>query len=242
MSDSIFDNLKEILGKIADAAKKAGRNPDEVELIAVSKGQSPEAMAEVIDAGHFTFGENRVQEAKIKIPMLSNKARWHLIGHLQSNKVRQALPLFDRIQSVDSLDLAHQINRIAGELGLFPKILLEINVAGEASKFGFKYETLRAEMEKLLSLDRLALDGVMAIPPFAPDPETSRPYFARLREWRDALSQEFRVPLPILSMGMSNDYTVAIEEGATMVRVGTALFGERKVKTWKPPVSEGAED
>jgi len=240
MTESISDNLQKILNNIAEAAKKVGRNPNEIELIAVSKGQSPEAIAEVIQAGHFLFGENRVQEAKIKIPMLSNKARWHLIGHLQSNKVRQALPIFDRIQSVDSLDLARQINRIAGELGLFPKVLLEINVAGEATKFGFKYETLRAQMEELLALDRLAIDGLMAIPPFTPDPEKARPYFARLREWRDAISEEFRVPLPILSMGMSNDYPIAIEEGATMVRVGTALFGERKVKTWKPEVP--AED
>ena len=130
------------------------------------------------------------------------------------------------------------MNRIAGELGLFPKVFLEVNVAGESSKFGFKPEALRATMEELLTLDRVAIDGLMTIPPFAPEAEASRKYFAALRELRDRLAQEFRAPLPELSMGMSGDFPVAIEEGATFVRVGTALFGERRGKAWKPVAAE----
>jgi pyridoxal phosphate enzyme (YggS family) len=200
----------------------------------VCKTQSPETILEALDAGQLLLGENRVQEAKAKMPLLPSRARWHLIGHLQSNKVRQALPAFERIHAVDSLELARDINRVASELGLFPKILLEVNVAGEASKFGFKPDALRACAEELLTLDRVAIDGLMAIPPFALDAESSRGYFVLLRECRDRLSSEFHVPLPELSMGMSGDFTVAIEEGATFVRVGSAIFGPRKGKAWKP--------
>ena len=182
---------------------------------------------EVIDAGHLLFGESRVQEARAKIPLLPAKTRWHFIGHLQKNKIRQALPLFELFHGVDSLELARDIDRIAEECGARPRILLEVNLAGEASKFGFKPDTLRGELEDLLALNRLQIDGLMTIPPFAEEAEASRKYFAGLREFRDKLQEEFRVDLGELSMGMSNDFAVAIAEGSTMVRVGTAIFGER---------------
>ena len=238
MNLSVFENLQIVREKMAEAAGKAERPLEGIELIAVSKTQSPEAIMEVIDAGQLLLGESKVQEAKVKLPLVPSRARWHLIGHLQSNKVRQALPIFERIHSIDSLDLARDVNRIAAELGLFPKILLEVNMAGEGSKHGFKPEALRACMEELLTLDRVAIDGLMAIPPFASESESSRKYFVALRELRDRLSGEFRVPLPELSMGMSGDFCVAIEEGSTMVRVGTAIFGDRRGKAWKPILSE----
>jgi hypothetical protein len=183
---------------------------------------------EAVDAGHLVFGESKVQEARAKIPLLPLNIRWHFIGHLQKNKIRHALPLFEIIHSVESLELARAIDRIAQEDGLHPRILLEVNVAGEGSKFGFKASTLRSELESLLLLPRLSIEGLMCIPPLAEEAETSREYFVELRELRDALEQEFEVNLPHLSMGMTNDYSVAVEEGATLVRVGTAIFGERK--------------
>ena len=234
------ENLEMIRAQIAEAAARSGRNADAITLVAVSKTHTPEAILEAVDAGQLLFGENRVQEARAKMPLLPSRLRWHLLGHLQSNKIRQALPVFERMHGIDTLALARDLNRIAGELGLFPKVFLEVNVAGESSKFGFNPDALRAAMEELLTLDRVAIDGLMTIPPFAPEAESSRRYFAALRELRDRLSSEFRVPLPELSMGMSGDFAVAVEEGATFVRIGTALFGERRGKAWKP-VSAGME-
>ena len=230
----IADRLATVHSAIAAAASRSGRAPAEIELVAVSKTHPPDAIRAAIDAGQRVFGESRVQEARAKIPLLPGHARWHFIGHLQKNKIRHALGLFELFHGVDSLDLARDFNRIAGEAGAFPHVLLEINVAGEATKFGFLPEKLRAQMEDLLTLDRLAIDGLMCIPPPQPDAESARKYFVALREWRDRLQSEFRVPLPRLSMGMSGDYAVAIEEGATLVRVGTAIFGERSGKAWKP--------
>ena len=232
------ENLEMIRAQIAEAAARSGRSADAITLVAVSKTHSPEAILEAVDAGQLLFGENRVQEARAKMPLLPSRLRWHLLGHLQSNKIRQALPVFERMHGIDTLGLARDLNRIAGELGLFPKVFLEVNVAGESSKFGFNPDALRAAMEELLALDRVAIDGLMTIPPFAPEAESSRRYFAALRELRDRLSSEFRVPLPELSMGMSGDFAVAVEEGATFVRIGTALFGERRGKAWKPVSAE----
>ena len=234
----IAKNFEAIRVQIAEAATRSGRNAEDVTLIAVSKTHSPETILEAVDAGQLLFGENRVQEARSKMPLLPSRLRWHLIGHLQSNKIRQALPAFERLHGIDTLELARDVNRVAGDLGLCPKEFLEVNVAGESSKFGFKPEALRTAMEELLTLDRVCIDGLMTIPPFATEPEASRCYFAALRELRDRLAQEFRAPLPELSMGMSGDFGVAIEEGATFVRVGTALFGERRGKAWKPVASE----
>ena len=182
------------------------------------------------DAGQLIVGESRVQESRLKIPLLPAAVRWHFIGHLQKNKIRHALPLFELFHSVDSLALAEDIERIAEEEGMRPRVLLEVNVAGEGSKIGFAPEKLRAEMEMLLRFGRVEIEGLMAIPPLAAEPEQTRPYFAGLRELRDALEREFAVRLPQLSMGMSSDYPVAVEEGATLVRVGTAIFGERSAK------------
>ena len=234
----ISANLESVRSQIAQAAARAHRDAQAITLIAVSKTHSPETILEAVDAGQLVLGENRVQEARAKMPLLPSRVRWHLIGHLQSNKIRQALPAFERIHSIDSVELAREVDRIAGELGLFPKIFLEVNVAGESSKFGFKPEALLANLEELLTLERVAIDGLMTIPPYDPDPEASRKYFAALRELRDRLADEFRAPLPELSMGMSGDFAVAIEEGATFVRVGTAIFGERKGKAWKPVAAE----
>ena len=228
MQAAISENLAHVLSAISDAARQAGRSPDSVRLIAVSKTHPVEAIQEAIEAGQLTFGENRVQEAQPKISALPAKLHWHLIGHLQSNKARLALPLFELIHGVDSLELLDHINRVAGDLGLFPRLLLQVNVAAEASKFGFAPGQLLDLLEEIVKFDRVQIDGLMTIPPLAPAAEHSRRYFVTLRELRDKLAAEFRFPLPELSMGMSNDFRVAVEEGATMVRVGTAVFGERR--------------
>jgi PLP dependent protein len=225
--NSIAENLERVRAQIADAASKAGRAGGEITLVAISKTHDAEKVHEAYQAGQILFGESRVQEARIKIPELPSTIRWHFVGHLQKNKIRQALPLFELIHSVDSLALAQDTNRIAEEEGMHPRVLLEVNVAGEGSKFGFKPETLRAEMETLLALPRLSILGLMTIPPLADEAEASRKYFVQLRELRDQLQTEFHVDLAQLSMGMTNDYLVAVEEGATLVRVGTAIFGER---------------
>jgi len=225
---NIETNLNRVRNEIARAAEVSGRSMTEIELVAVTKTHTAEIVREAIDAGQTLFGESKVQEARVKIPLLPSNLRWHFIGHLQKNKVRHGLPLFELIHSVDSLDLAQAIDRIAHEDGLHPRILLEVNVAGEGSKFGFKATTLRAELESLLMLPRLSIEGLMCIPPLTEEAETSRKYFVELRELRDALEKEFQVKLPQLSMGMTNDYRVAVEEGATLVRVGTAIFGERR--------------
>jgi PLP dependent protein len=225
---AISENLAHVLSVISDAARQTGRSPDSVRLIAVSKTHPVEVVQEAIEAGQLTFGENRVQEAQPKISALPAKLHWHLIGHLQSNKARLALPLFELIHGVDSLELLDHINRVAGDLGLFPRVLLQVNVAAEASKFGFAPGKLLDLIEEIVKFDRVQIDGLMTIPPLAPAAEHSRRYFVTLRELRDKLAAEFRFPLPELSMGMSNDFRVAVEEGATMVRVGTAVFGERR--------------
>src|SRR6266568_17560 len=223
----IAENLARVREQIAQAAAKARRAVDEIELVAITKTHPAEKVREAIEAGQNLFGESRVQEARAKIPELPSNLRWHFVGHLQKNKIRHALPLFELIHSVDSLALAEDINRIAEEDGLHPRVLLEVNVAGEGSKFGFGPDKLRAEMEELLALPRLSILGLMTIPPIADEAEASRKYFVELRELRNRLQTEFHVDLAQLSMGMTQDFAVAIEEGATLVRVGTAIFGER---------------
>ncbi len=223
----IHDNIENVKSKIAAALSQAGRQDCDVELLAVSKTFPVEIIREAVDAGLRMFGENKVQEILSKQPLLPANLRWHLIGHLQSNKIRKILPAVDVIQSVDSLALAQDINRIAAELGLFPMVYLEVNVAAEASKFGFAPTALESQIEDLFKLDRLEIQGLMCIPPPAPDAEGSRPYFVFLREFRDRLEQLTGTPFPALSMGMSHDYEVAIQEGATVVRVGSAIFGGR---------------
>jgi len=225
--EEIATNLARVLDQIAAATAKAGRSVDKVELVAVTKKQDAEKIHAAAEAGQLLFGESRVQEARVKIPLLPSRLRWHFIGHLQKNKIRHALPLFELFHGIDSLALAEEMERIADEEGMQPRVLLEVNVAGEASKHGFAPEALRRDLEALISLGRLTIEGLMTIPPFAPEAEPSRRYFAALRELRDELESEFKIGLPRLSMGMSGDFPVAIEEGATMVRVGSAIFGSR---------------
>ena len=226
-SEDILSNLERVRSQIADAAKKSGRSIGEIELIAISKTHEAEKVRAALDAGQQVFGESRVQEARAKIPLLPSSARWHFVGRLQKNKIRHALPLFELFHSVDSIELAREMNRIADEEGLHSRVLLEVNVAGEGSKIGFAPDSLRAEMETLLELPRLSIEGLMTIPPITIEAEASRKYFSALRDLRDQLTTEFHVKLPHLSMGMSGDFSVAIEEGATLVRVGTAIFGKR---------------
>jgi pyridoxal phosphate enzyme (YggS family) len=238
--NSIVENLEQIREQIARAAAKSGRSTDDVELVAITKTHPAEKVREAIEAGQTLFGESRVQEARVKIPQLPSSIRWHFVGHLQKNKIRHALPLFEMIHSVDSLALAEDINRIASEEGLHPRVLLEVNVAGESSKFGFSPEKLRHQMEALLALPRLSILGLMTIPPLAQQAEASRKHFVQLRELRDHLQTEFRVDLAQLSMGMTQDFPIAIEEGATLVRVGTAIFGARKIRKVDLKIAHGS--
>jgi PLP dependent protein len=230
MEARIAENLEMVRAAISQAEQASDRAPGRVELIAVSKTHPPEVIQEAVSAGQLVFGENRVQEAKAKIPELPSKLRWHLIGHLQSNKVRVALGLFEMIHGVDSVELLGEIESSAKKLGVFPKVLLQVNVSGESSKFGFSPEGLLRQMEAILQVDRVEILGLMTMPPLAPRAEDSRKYFVRLRELRDRIEKEYRILLPHLSMGMSGDFRVAVEEGATLVRVGTAIFGERGPK------------
>jgi pyridoxal phosphate enzyme (YggS family) len=219
---TIADNIKVIGQRIQLAAERAGRHGSEIVLISVSKAIEPGRIEEALRAGQTIFGESKVQEARAKIPLVSSRARWHLIGHLQTNKARDAVALFDVIHSVDSLKLGEELNKWAERAGKTQAVLLEVNVSGEASKFGLKPEDLESTLKGVDQLPRLEVRGLMTVAPYAEDAAAARPYFRRLRELRDGLG------LQELSMGMSHDFEVAIEEGATMVRIGTAIFGERE--------------
>lgn len=225
------ENLTRIRSRIDQACERSGRQPDSVRLMAVSKNQSPELVAQAASAGLTLFGENRIQEAKVKIPLCPSQLEWHFIGHLQSNKSRDAVSLFHVVQGVDSLALAEELQKQTLKQARSLPILLEVNVAGESSKFGWNPDRLLAELLQLNALNRLEVHGLMTIAPYAVDPEQVRPIFRRLRELRDRCTDLLGAPLPVLSMGMSGDLEVAIEEGATLVRVGTALFGERPRRT-----------
>ena len=210
-----------------DATHRVGRQVSDVRLVAVSKTYPPAVIQEAWNAGQHVFGENRVQDALPKIAELPAEAEWHFIGHLQSNKIRKALPAFTLIHGVDNLELAQQINRIAGEMGLTANILLEINVSGEASKFGFSPTDLRQNLEDLLCLPNIRINGLMTMAPYSEDPELARPVFSKLRILRDELAAKTGQSLRELSMGMSGDFEVGIEEGATIVRIGSSIFGHR---------------
>ena len=225
------ENLTRIRSRIDQACERSGRQPDSVRLMAVSKNQPPERVAEAASAGLTLFGENRIQEAKVKIPLCPGQLEWHFIGHLQSNKSRDAVSLFQVVQGMDSLALAEELQKQALKQARSLPILLEVNVAGESSKFGWNPDRLLTELLQLNALNRLEVHGLMTIAPYAVDPEQVRPIFRRLRELRDRCTDLLGAPLPVLSMGMSGDLEVAIEEGATLVRVGTALFGERPRRT-----------
>ena len=231
----LASNIAELQKRIGAACARAGRVAGSVTLMAVSKTHPPAAVAEAAAAGLRVFGESKIQEARLKIPQCPGHLRWHFIGHLQSNKCREAVELFSMIQGVDSLALAREINKRADQAAKTMPVLLEVNVAGEASKFGYQPEALLAEWAELNALSRLEIHGLMTIPPYATDPEKARPHFRRLRELKGRCEELLGAPLPQLSMGMSGDFEVAIEEGATIVRIGTALFGKRQyaaAKAW----------
>lgn len=213
--------------RIAAACGRAGRDPSTVSLMGVSKNHPPAAVAEAVRGGLRLFGENRIQEAKAKIPGCATGLEWHFIGHLQSNKVRDAVDLFQVVQGVDTLDIAEALAKQAAKRDRTLAVLLEVNVSGEPSKFGWDPDRLLETLPALGRIPRLEFRGLMTIAPYAEDPERARPVFRRLRELRDRCSDVLGVPLPVLSMGMSGDMEVAIEEGSTLVRIGTALFGER---------------
>jgi len=220
-------NLTAIRDRIQAACDRAGRELSTVTLVAVTKGQPPEAVNAAAELGLNLFGENRVQEAKAKIPLCAGRLRWHMIGHLQSNKCRDAVELFEMIQSVDSLALAREINKRAAQAARTLPVLLEVNVSGEASKFGYGPEALLAELKQINDLPQLEIHGLMTMAPWTPEPEKVRPVFRWLRELKAQCEEILGAPLPHLSMGMTGDFEVAIEEGATIIRIGTALFGVR---------------
>lgn len=224
---SIASNLAEIHASISAACARGQRPVDSVQLLVVSKTFPAADVAEAARHTQPIFGESRVQEALEKIPQLSKDYQWHFIGHLQSNKVRKILPLLTAIHSVDSLDLARQIDRIAQELHLRPTVYLQVNVARDEAKFGFSPEEIREHLPTLLSLTSLEIVGFMTIPFAVETPEDARPHFAALRKLRDELEITAGRKFPGLSMGMSDDFPVAIEEGATIVRVGSRIFGRR---------------
>jgi pyridoxal phosphate enzyme (YggS family) len=225
--ETLSERIAAIRQRIAAAATRSGRDPQSVSLVAVAKTVPPDIINEAVNAGQTLFGENRVQEAKLKMPQVSGSARWHFIGHLQSNKVRDAVELFEMIQSVDSLLLAHEISKRARQAGKQMPILLEVNVASEATKFGFSPDTALAAVPEINKLPNLELHGLMCIPPPVKDVNDARPYFRKLVALKKKIEDTHGIPLQHLSMGMSHDYETAIEEGATMVRVGTAIFGNR---------------
>jgi pyridoxal phosphate enzyme (YggS family) len=225
------DNIAAIKDRIILAAERSGRQAEDVKLVAVSKTVDAGAVREAIKAGIRVFGENRVQEARDKIEILRFEAsnqdlEWHLIGHLQRNKAKHAVGMFELIHSVDSMALADELQRQADKAGRAQRILVEVKLSEEDTKAGVAEKDLAALVEHISGLKELALEGLMMMPPFFGNPEEARPYFRRLRELRDEL-QNKSFNLPELSMGMSNDFEVAIEEGSTLVRVGTAIFGER---------------
>lgn len=237
---TISDNIAQVRERIASAARRAGRSPDDVALVAVTKTHSVSTIEAALAAGVVDCGENRVQEAEAKIPLLPPEAaRWHLIGNLQRNKARRAAQLFDMVHSIDSVRLAEALDRAVSEATPSRRlpVLLEINVAGEASKAGFwvprgrenqvAYGELREAAGRIAALPSLEIHGLMTVAPFLDDPEQVRWVFSALRRLRDALRQDFGIELAQLSMGMSDDFEVAIEEGATIVRIGRAIFGDR---------------
>ena len=226
MAETLRDRLLHVRDRIAAAAARVGRDPSSVTLVAVSKTMPVEVIQEGLAAGITILGENRVQEARDKIASLPGRATWHLVGHLQTNKSKLAVELFELIHSLDSLKLAEALDRHGQEAGKVVRCLVEVNLGGEESKSGTTEEGVRPLLEAAGRLARLKIEGLMTIPPFLAEPDQVRPYFRRLRNLRDKLEGE-GFHLAELSMGMTHDFEVAIEEGATMVRIGTAIFGAR---------------
>jgi pyridoxal phosphate enzyme (YggS family) len=240
MENRLSKNIKNIYKRIAHAAMRAGRDPHDVRLIAVTKNVEADVVVKALEIGLRDFGENRVQEFREKLSDVRNllavppggsfkgyRPRWHLIGHLQKNKAKMAIELFDLIHSVDSEELAEIVNRLAEKINKKQRILIQVKLSDEESKYGILQEKVLVLLNRLREMRHLKVEGLMTIPPFFEDPEKVRPYFRELKAIRDNAGA-MGFSLRELSMGMSNDFEVAIEEGATMVRVGTAIFGERK--------------
>jgi hypothetical protein len=224
----IAANLNNVRQRVAAACARAGRDPSSVTLVTVSKGHPADVVRAAADLGVFLFGESRVQEAKIKISQCPGRLQWHLIGHLQSNKCRDAVHFFAMIQSVDSLALAREINKWAEKSAKTMPVLLEVNVAGESSKFGYSPENLLLELKEINALPKIEVHGLMTVAPWTPEAEKVRPVFRRLGELKRQCEEILGAPLPHLSMGMTGDFEVAVEEGATMIRLGSAVLGPRK--------------
>ncbi len=229
--NGLIERISDILKRISRAAMRSGRDPGEIKLIAVTKTVPVEVIKEAIDAGLRVFGENRVQEAKEKIPVISSgfpdiQIEWHMIGHLQKNKAKYAVRLFDLIHSVDSFELMDEINRHAQRIGKIQDILIEVKLSPEATKHGIQREKLLSLLEYSKGLKNIKVSGLMTIPPLSEDPSHSRTYFRELRTLLEK-SRESGFNLNELSMGMSDDFEIAIEEGATMVRIGRSIFGNR---------------
>jgi hypothetical protein len=232
IADVLLDNIKNVFRKISSAAIRSGRSPFDIKLVAVTKTIAVERIKEAIDLGLRVFGENKVQEAKGKISTMrseipDSEVEWHLIGHLQKNKAKFAVELFDLVHSLDSVGLAEEIDKYAGKAGKIQRVLIQVKLSGEQTKSGVAREDLMDLIGTVSGMSYLKLEGLMTLPPFYNDPEMARPYFRELRELRDAAERK-GYQLPELSMGMTNDFEVAILEGATMVRIGTAIFQERR--------------
>jgi pyridoxal phosphate enzyme (YggS family) len=230
MEVDIAANINTVKKRIAIAAAKCNRSPDTIKLLAVTKTVSPSAIVEAIDAGITMFGENYVQEAKEKVAIIGPRAQWHMIGHLQTNKAKYAINLFNYIHSVDRMDLAWELDKKALLAGHKMNILIEVNVSGEKTKNGIPVATAISLVQDISKLENLFVRGLMTMAPYSANPESARPYFASLRNLRDEIIRAgiTGILMDELSMGMTDDFEVAIEEGATIVRIGRAIFGERK--------------
>lgn len=228
LRDAIADRSVQVEQRIAAACERGGRDREDIQLVAVSKTHPPETVRAAVEAGLNVLGENRIQEARAKIPECPESIRWHLIGHLQTNKVKVAVPLFDMFHSADSLRVLEAVHRQCESVGKQMPVCLEVNVSGEPAKFGMTPAELPELLEQTAALHRIDVVGLMTIPPFSEDPERTRGFFAQLRELRDRVVTETGFALPELSMGMSNDFEIAIEEGSTFIRIGTDLFGPRR--------------
>jgi pyridoxal phosphate enzyme (YggS family) len=229
MMPTVKDNIKMIRDNIANAALRSGREASDIRLMAVTKTVADERIMEAIDAGVDIIGENYVQEAKRKIEKMGKNVEWHMIGHLQSKKSKYAVRLFDMIHSIDRIKLAKELDKRASMAECVTKILIEVNISGEETKSGVKKEDALNLVKDISALENLSIQGLMTMPPWFDDPEDARPYFVNLRKLRDRIAEEKipNVEMCELSMGMSGDYQVAVEEGATIVRIGTVIFGER---------------
>ena len=227
---TVRDNVRRIRKDVEKAALKSGRMASDVRLMAVTKTVDDDRVMEAIEAGVDIIGENYVQEARRKIEKMGKTLEWHMIGHLQSNKAKYAVRLFDMIHSVDRLNLARELDKRSGTMGRKTRILIEVNVSGEETKDGVRNEDAISLVREISTLENLSIQGLMTMPPWFDDPEDARSYFVSLRELRDSIIEENipNIEMSELSMGMSGDYEVAVEEGATIVRVGRAIFGERK--------------